>query len=204
MADDLDDLSGLTIIEPNVNWSDTPKTGFDVSFTVEGFDGTLEEVFEFTEDKPEKFQYKITFKDKAEEKAFLEEWLNYKGRKECFWFVDIIDQFTVSQPIGNTTFTVEVLDNFFVAEGHERIFVKLKNGDRLTRKINSSVASAGAITLTLNTAWDRDILIDDIEIFTLMYLCRYDTDDQTITQLNSYVSETNIAILQLVDEQKAL
>ena len=181
-----------------------PKTQFDYSIDVQGFRGTANEVFTYTEDKPEKFDFLFTGTSKAKTKQFVQDFIAKKGRFDCFWFVDIGRYLTVVANITSGALSIDIIDNFYNIQGFERLYIELNNGDKITKKITGFVQGNGTVALNLDTAIDRDILTTDICRITFLHLCRFDVDTITMSFISKDVMEVSLSIIQVIKEQKTI
>jgi len=202
MPDSLLDLDIYNILEPPINWRQSPKTGFETALQVQEFTGTSNEVIVYDNQLPEKFDFLVTLKTKAEKLAFVRDYISKKGRVECFWFVDLSSRFTLEINITAVDTNIVVKDNQFAAQGFERLYIEKKDGTKFTRKINSSVAASGQITLAVTSALGEQVNIEDVKIITLLHFSRFDNDELRLRNINQCHRETAATILALPKEQQ--
>lgn len=208
MADLLTGLGGLPALYDKHNFAVDAGGAHEMSRQIFSFPGTIEEIINYSDERPHKLDVSFLFENKAEEYAFLEFFFDKRGRWKKFWLPSPATAFSlaVSTVIGVPS--VIVKSNRFgqFYRGFERIFMELINGDNLTFQITSVQENQpimGQDTLNLGAALDRIILPADIVQFSLLLCGRFDKDVAEIEYKSNVVSSCKITFLELPKEYPA-
>lgn len=200
MADNLQGLNGIDLWDLPNNWKTNPKTGYNVSRILTAFLESKTDMTSLSDEKPEFWDINVSLLSKQEEFDFLTKFAEKKGRHKKFWFPSPQNRFTLKNTISSGTTAIVMEKNYFEYRGFERLFIRLTNGDRVSFDIASVVTNASDITINVATSADRTITKNDIDLLTLLHMCRLDTDEAELTQITSDHSELTLRVVELVKE----
>lgn len=201
MADDIQDLGTEERLTIRPNWASPNQIELITSRDIVSFPSTIVDIFLFSELHKNKIKFKYLCENKEVEYALIDFYNNRKGRLERFWIQGYKEEFILSQDISNTDTIVNVHDNGFdlIYKGHERLYIELKNGDLITRKITNATKVGTELQLTV-AAITQDIAISEIGVFGRIYLVRFDKDVLETTFSNSVVAEVEVEFVEVVRE----
>lgn len=203
MADSILDLSacGTTdIFGVLPDWSASPSLEMNYGREVIQFDEAVTAYRFLTNDlgwKTNAAYYNIT---REQEYAILSFFLAHKGRLNKFWLPVQSRYFQLGQDIANGAafFYMHSNESFqHVYRGYERLFIKLNNGDTITRKIT---ASQGNQKYSVQSVFDRAIAMSDVALFGKLILCRFDDDELAFEYITPELSTLSIGFQELAKE----
>lgn len=179
-----------------------------MSRSVHAYMGTVEELINYSDHRPTRLELEFLFQNKEEEYNFLTFWMDKRGQWKKFWLPSPDTGFILDTPTVIGVPSVIVKGNSFAEfyKGFERVFIQLKNGDRLTFQINSISKDQplpGQDTLNLGAALDRIFDQTAIELFSLLLLGRFEKDVAELSYITMAVSECKIAFWELPKEYPA-
>ena len=204
MADSLLDLGSTPVFPLEPNWATEPSTNLTMTRRLLGYRGTIQSLFSLTPDVPVVFQAKFTVYDKTDENTIMDFFHARKGRNQRFWIKHPRQHFTLKETAGNGTLSMvcNPNDSHNQWQGYERIYIRMTDGDLLTRKVTAANYNEAQdeVTLTLNSALDRDITTTNQNLIGRMLLCRFDSDDFRVTWLTTITMEFSLKFYELVGE----
>ena len=203
MADSLLDLGTLsTIFDIKPNWITAPQPSFSLSREALRFNLGVVSIRPLTTDNARSIEYLFTNLSKENEFDLLTFFCQRYGRLKRFWLPVYYQEFTLKEDIdeGDTIFTP--LDTGFnlIYKERERIYIELKDGSRITRKITGY----SEVSFTVLTAFDRDIKTTDIRLMGFLLLARFDQDEIDMKYISASISECSIRFLELPKEYLAI
>ena len=197
--DSWEDMGGSTdVFTIRNDWDAQPTQGLDPFRTVIQAPGTGINLRNITDDVQISFTMHFCQKDKNDENTLLNFFNSHRGRANAFWFPIPRNYWTLNTDTDPGTPNFLVLDNTDPQwlHGWERMFVLLKNGDYIGRQI-ASIATPGGSGLpnlmTVVTALDRVVKVQDVETFGRLLLCRFDQDELELKHVTTAQSEVDIA-----------
>ena len=205
MSDDLQDLGAITtLFRERPNWIEPVNTKLVFTKQLLNFPGASQTILGFTSDVPQRLSYNFLAPDKETEFNLITFWRARKARVEAFWAFGHRESFTLSQDALLNDASITVLNNGFLRayRGYERIYIELKSGDILTRKIVAVAETGGGaeLLLQLGTVLDRDIDIIDIRIIARLFFGRFDSDQLEMAGNTNTIDETTLEFFELVKE----
>lgn len=207
MADQLTGLGGKELLLIYPEWSNVPKADFQVSRRLFRFPGTVEEVINYSDERPAKFDLGFKFFTKAEEYQFLEFVTDRLGRWGGFWLPAPATFFTLADDFQATELQIKIVKQGIVErfQGFERVFFLTKDGDIKTYQINSveSGPSADQETLNVGAAASERIKPEDVVIFTLLLFGRFDKDRFQFIYETDIENQITTQFMELVKEYPA-
>jgi len=201
MADDIQDLGTEERLTIRPNWASPNQIELTTSRDIVSFPSTVVDIFLFSELYKNKIKFKYLCEDKEVEYALIDFYNSRKGRLERFWIQGYKEEFILSQAISNTDTIINIHDNGFdlIYKGHERLYIELKNGDLITRKI-TNVAKVGTELQLTVTAITQDIAMSEVGVFGRIYLVRLDKDVLETVFNNSTIAEVELDFVEVVRE----
>ncbi|RLC88917.1 MAG: hypothetical protein DRJ03_01360 [Chloroflexi bacterium] len=204
MTDSLEDLGTIDVMTWVWNWSPVPRVEFLFSRTLRDFGSTAQEVVSETDYNPFQGQYEFLISDKETEYDFLEFFLGKRGRTQKFWCKSPHQTFTLKSNVGAGSSLLYVEDNRadYIWQGHERIWIKLANGDEITRQVSNVVRDTDLdrIELHLETLITTGFDIEDVVFFGRIYLVRCDLDKYQVSYESDKVCTVTIKVYETVRE----
>jgi len=204
MADSLLDLGTTPVFPLEPNWVSNPTTNISVARRVIGYPGTIQALFQITDDVPVTFTEKFTIYNKTDENTILNFFHARKGRNQRFWVKHPRKHFTLKETAssGAVTMVCEPNNADKQWQGYERIYIVMGTGDILTRKVNSVTYDAvnEEINLTLNNSLDRDVTTSNQILIGRLLLCRFDSDEMNIRWHSTVTSDFSLKFYELVKE----
>jgi hypothetical protein len=194
---DLGNTSEIFTLRPN--WMDLPSAGVENGREVIQFNMGYGSIRSLTENDARCASYGYFLKSKAEEFYLLNFFNGQRGRLKRFWLPVYYQEFTIDAPITYGSFKFTIVDNGFttVAKFYERLYIELKNGNRISRKITSADS---ATVFNVLSQFDRDIAVSDIRMAGLLLLVRFDQDELSLAHVSDSLSESSINFLELPKE----
>ena len=201
MADDIQDLGTKERLTIRPNWASPNQVELVTSKDIVSFPSTIVDIFLFSELHKNKIKFKYLCEDKEVEYALIDFYNSKKGRLERFWIQGYKEEFVLSQSINNTDTIINVHDNGFdlVHKGHERLYIELKNGNLITRKIINVIKVGNELQLTVSSI-AQDIAIVDVGVVGRIYLVRFNKDVLEVVFNNSVVAEAEVDFVEVVRE----
>lgn len=203
MADDLQGL-GTTpefrdLLFSLQNWRERPKMNVKTNVRLFGFEGTVKQVINQSDDQPHDLDFLVTLENLEQIFQFLTFFHSRRARLERFWFPLPYGIFSLvgQQLSGNTVLKVNSPTFFY--RGFERIYILLSNGDLITREVTAVNEVAGELFFTV-AALDRTIEESDVELCSLLLLCRFDNNDVKLKYKPYTAADTNIKLKELITE----
>ena len=206
MADDIQDIGTNTLMwREQPNWVDDVENEMLFSRDIPEYPSSSMDLLVHTAKVPRKIKYSYDNLSKQKELELLNFFTARKGRHGGFWLVGYNKEMQVSQDIPSGTKDIVYENNSFLDGrlGHERIFILLKNGDLITRQIDSAVyfdPEETQIYSTVVTAWDRSIVVPDIFLVGRLWYVRFDTDELKTDYEKIDISSVTLNFYELVEE----
>lgn len=204
MTDSLENLGTAELMTWAFNWQTPPSIEFLQSRTIRDFNFTAQEMVTETSNSPFKGQYSFLIYDRQTEYEFLEFFMNKRGRLSRFWIKSPEQAFNLKADVGNGSSIIYTYDNRadYIWQGYERIWIKLVNGDEITRSVNDATRneSQERIELSLDTVIAAGFTTEDIVMFGRVYLVRCDIDKFSFSYQSNLVSKINIRVQEVVEE----
>lgn len=201
MADNLDDLGGFEVFDWTADYTVVPSETREIQVIANEYSGTITDTY-FPRDHVKKFKFKISDLETLLF-SFLVFFADRVARLQKFWLPDILNRFAPVELI-----TGEEIDYLRVTKlanlhthGEERVFIKLKNGDRYSRKIDTVTQETSYTKFTIDT-FGGGFTVADIALCGLLYLVRFDKDVQEITY-TGIVASTDAEFIELLHEYPA-
>jgi len=181
------------------NWINTLPLNFNLNREILQFSGTKSEIINVHNYTGYNITYCFTNLNKETEFDIVNFFCSRKGKLERFWIPLWKNIFTLYSDILINSNSINVYgSNFYLVDkGFERIFIHLKNGDYITRKIIASISHGIYETLFLASGIDRIITNDDINCFGRFLLVRFDQDDLNIEFVNNTCSTCELKFIEL-------
>lgn len=202
MSDSLLDLGTVGLWDAKIDWGSPPTSDFDSAFVAMGAIGTIYRISDITDELPELLEATVKNLNKAAEYALIEKFVALQGQYARFWLPAPISHFTLKTvaPSGAGSLTVYYCGYRYKAD--RRIFILLKDGSRLTRKITAVVddEEGDEQALSIDSALDRLIDPADVRRMSLLYLARLENDTLELQSHSIGVSEAKLKAIELVQE----
>jgi hypothetical protein len=187
---------GIEIWRPVVTWNTVPTTSFEFERQLLEFEGTSHELTPISTETPHKFSFRASNFSKSEEKELIDFFFSKKGSLRRFWFPLPMSLFsTIQDPPGTGQF--KLLNYNFL--GREHIWLERNNGDFFTTQAQHYQDEE-------EDYWFVNFGILDLQAraIGLLILARFENDSLEITHDSCDISETNIGIIELVNEYSEL
>ena len=206
MADSLLDIGGESIFPLSPNWATKPKQSLIINRFLKEYPGTATEMETLNEETPIKQEWSFSVYNKADELTLLEFIHDHKGRIIRFWVKYQSQSFILSQAVSVSSSIMYVEHNEFQlsAEGYERIFIEMNNGDIITRHVTAVTEVGDELLLDLTSIIDRDIGLDDYITISRLLLVRFDDDDFSFKIDTDKISDIDLRFYELVKEYSEL
>jgi hypothetical protein len=181
------------------NWISQPSAGFDTGREIIQYNHAYASIRSLTLNNFRKIQYTYFLKTKAEEYSLLNFFYTQRGRLKRFWLPVNYQEFLISSPITSGDNHFHIIDSgiSLILKGYERLYLVLKTGDQISRKI---VSATGTTQLNISGIFDRNISLSDIRTAGLILLVRFDQDEIELRHTTDNLSECQITFKELPDE----
>lgn len=198
MSDDLLDLNGLEVFNFDPDWIVEPSKQRIIQVSDNIYPGTIHSL-NFNRDPVKKLKFQITDTD-TKLYTFLLFFADMCGRYKSFWMPDLFQRFTVEEIIFTLDKKVRItkLSNLYL-HGHERLFILLRNGDRISRKIESMGQLENQTEIVVSTEIP-EFDIADIALCSLIYLGRLDQDAIEIKYDSDKAANCEVSFVELLEE----
>ena len=204
MTDSLENLGTAPLMTWAFNWKTPPPIEYLHSRTIRGFTFTAQEMDSDTDNTPFRGTYKFLIYDKQTEYAFLEFFLEKRGRLKRYWIKSPEQAFTLKADVSAGSSVIYVEDNRadYIWQGVERIWIKLADGSEITRSVNLAERDVGnnRINLYLDTLTSQAFTVADVVVFGRVYLVRSDLDKYSFKYHTDTVCEISIKVYEVVEE----
>lgn len=206
MSDSYEDLGTVTdkwMRRPD--WSSPVAQNFDTNLLETlSYTGTSIEVYnKASVFPPIVMKYKYVNNSKSDEYELINFITTVQGRLKKFWIPTWQSPFNLALDINLGDMSCRVSNNNYglvVTQEHRLLFV-LRNGDFISRKVTVSVElDDEEELLTVDTAFDRDIQIDDVELICYFLLVRFNSDTFQIRYITDIDSEITFDVYELIKE----
>lgn len=198
MADSLADLGpNTTLMDFDANWQTDPTEKREILINSNIYPGTIHSIDFYSEPRR-----KPTFQIQDLETklySFLVFFADRVARKKSFWLPDKFNRFTaVSIAVDLLSIEVEKLSDLHL-HGHERLFIRLINGDRISRKISSIQQLTSTTKINLASLLPS-FALTDIELISFLLYVRLDQDEIEITYHTDCAASVDLAFVELLEE----
>lgn len=203
MADDWQDfVITSTVLTRKPNWVEEPVSSFEDNRELISYPGTDMDIYNLNDLLSHTITYKYSNLTKDDEYYFVNFFLTQQGKLKRFWLPWWKNSFALAESIssGDTVITIEHCRYHTIDQGYERIFILLKSGYFISRKVLGVVQSGNNENILLQTEMDRNIEQNDIVFFGRLLLVRFDIDELEFDFLNNKVSELSIPFKELPHE----
>jgi hypothetical protein len=204
VADDLQEIGSFPVFPLYPNWATDPKTSLSFVRKIIEFRGTSSSLFSFLDDVPITFDAGFTMVNKEEEYNLLDFFNSRLGKNQRFWIQHPKAMFILKQSAGSGSTSLNCYWNAAESnyQGYERFYIMMKNGDIITRHIQSLTYNeiTDIMQLDFNVSLGRDVGLEDYWRIGRFILCRFDEDELSITHKTDLVSEANARFYELVKE----
>lgn len=200
MADDLKDLgSNTSLFEFEPNWISEIKSTFDIARFYLRFPGGVPYMTATTDFTPVTWAATYDFQSQEEQCDFLYYLGSRSGNAQRFWNIYPRSIFNLKLNWSSTEITCIPNDFQYLYQGHERIFVLLKGGDLLTRQVISAEYQeiGDNLVLTVNDTPPSEVEINDVAMFGMLYLVRFDQIRFKLNHHNDALSKVELSFLEL-------
>jgi len=189
------------------NWATPPKAGFGLARDYVSFPGTAQLLDSTTDLAPKEFTLRFLVDNKADEYELLDFLHQVKGKSYRFWIEHPDAAFILKETANNGATVLKCKKNSFekICQDNERIFVAMKTGDIIVRKITDATwnSTTEELSLTLDTSIDRDITVDNHWLIGRFLLCRLSDDNTEMEIVTSLVSRFSLKFTELPTEYDA-
>lgn len=203
MADSITGLgTGIPIFSAPLEWSKDVAYGLAPFRTIIQYPGTITSLYDNEEMKPESFSFTVTLMDESEIFAFLDFFKARMGRWQKFWYFIDRSDFLPQDDFDVGSSSIKVLNDGYAAFENHRLCIYLWNGDKIVREITNAVPALDGsyISLDLDLAMDRTVLMDDVMMIGRVVLCRFDVDSIQMEYLSVSKAIASIRFYELVKE----
>lgn len=206
MADNYLDIGGEDVFPLPVNWRNKPTNLFTITRNLQSFPGTSQAISELNPETPISFEALFSVFTKEEEYDILEFIHSRRGRVVRFWIPFQKQMFVLYESATTGASSLNCINNGSVLSyhGYERIYIKMNNGDIITRWVTNITDDGTKISLTLNTPIDRDIEIGNYIEIGRFLLVRFDSDSFQFKVETNTVFEFSQRFYELVKEYSEL
>lgn len=198
MSDSLLDLGTDPIFTAVPNWQSSPSAGLDTGREVIQYNQAYASIRSLTLNNFRTVQYSYFNRTKLEEYYLINFFYTQRGRLKRFWLPVNYQEFILTVNIISGETHCHYSPNGFetIAKLYERIYIVLKDGTQITRKIDS--ISSDRINFV--DAITQNIATTDVRQFGLILLARFDQDEIELQHTTDNLSECSIAFKELPDE----
>ena len=198
MADSLTDLGpNTTIFDFDANWTSEPTEKREVLVNANIYPGTIHAV-DFYEEPTRRLSIRITDLE-TKLYSFLVFFADRVARWKSFWLPDQFNRFTpVSIAVDLLSIEVTKLPELHL-HGHERLFLRMSNGDRISRRIDEINQLTSTTQIVLTSVLPA-IVVDDIDLASFLFYVRFDQDEIDIEYHNDVAASVDIGFVELLKE----
>lgn len=200
MADDLLELgTNDTVLDIQPNWATSPKLGKDILVVDNIYPGTIHDIG-FSREPVKKFSIQVS---DGENKLYsvLLLFVDRVARLKAFWFPDVTNLFIpLSISLDGLNLYVKKNTTLYL-HGYERIFFRMKNGNRISRRIIDSEQLEESTKLVFQIPI-VGMDITKVAICTFLYYGRFDQDSIEIEYLSPTIAQTTLTFIELFEEYK--
>jgi hypothetical protein len=159
-------------------------------------------------DKALRTRMDFTFYSKEELAGFLAFMDYHKGRLKKFWLYCNTNEFIVESDIPPNNFTIVCHNSNYplVFKDGDRVYLILKNGDTVVRKLASAETNQTGTLMTLactSNLPNYTITRSDIAEVGRVLCCRFDHGSFEVSYITSVVSQVSLRFFELVKEYPA-
>ena len=125
------------------------------------------------------------------------------GRLKRFWVPLWVNMFSLYEPITNGDSDIKINPSLFpltTIQTYQRVFIHTKSGDSISRRSDNVYDVTTHDSISLITPMDRDLTQDEIEVFSVLILCRFDHDVLEMAHASAGVSSATLRFAELLGE----
>jgi len=184
------------------NWLNAQANNFDFNREITEFVNTVSEIYRLGQDAAFNLTYRFTNLTRADEHYITSFFTNHRGKHKRFWIPLWKNMYTLSSSIstGDGIISIRNVGFHLVDRGYERIFIELKNGYQISRKVTAVLQNGLTEDLILDGTIDRDITQDDIKYFSRLLLVRFTDDSLELKYSTDSTSSIELSFLELTNE----
>jgi hypothetical protein len=199
----LGSTSDIFTLKPD--WSNLPGRTFLFGRDIIQRGNGLIAIRNLTSELPYIVEYRFFNIDKQTEFDLLDFFCSRYGRLEKFWLPIFYSDFKLYSNILNGSSEFHIYPNEFqnIQRGYERFFIRLNNGDLITRRIDHFETDHlvdGYLVMISTESIDRNIAVTDIDVFGKLILCRFNQDTVELNHISTALSELILTFKELPSE----
>lgn len=209
MADDIQTLSALQEFPFYLDYQ--RGVNFDL---IEGYSSVIFgpyaplQIVDDVIDKALRVRMDFTFYSRQELHGFLSFMDYHKGRLKKFWLYCNTNEFILQNDVPPNNFTLDCYNSAYplVFKDGDRIYLILKNGDTIVRKLASAATNELGTVMTLSCTTglpSSGVAMSDVLEFGRVLCCRFDHGSFEVTYKTSEVSQVSLRFFELVKEYPA-
>jgi hypothetical protein len=209
MADDIQTLSALQEFPFYLDYQ--RGVNFDL---IEGYSSVIFgpyaplQIVDDVVDKALRVRMDFTFYSRQELHGFLAFMDYHKGRLKKFWLYCNTNEFLLQNNVPPNNFTLDCYNSAYplVFKDGDRVYLILKNGDTIVRKLASAETNelGTVMTLACTTGLPASgILLSDVLEFGRVLCCRFDHGSFELNYKTAEVSQVSLRFFELVKEYPA-
>lgn len=200
------DIANEYIFPLSINWLRQPTNAFVITRYLQTFPGTSQQINTLNEQTPITFEGTFSIYNKSDEYdlvSFIHERIGRVGR---FWIPYPKQLFRLYEKasVGATSLSCVLNGADLSYQGYERVYILMKTGDIITRKVDSVTNDGIKISLNLHQPIDRDIELDNYIQIGRFLLARFDSDKFDLEIETNNVFEYASRFVELVKEYAEL
>ena len=169
-----------------------------------GFPGTVEESRRPVERTGMILEYTFQFNSPQELKEFISFFEDRKSSLQKFWLPVWMNSFELYEPVLENSDIIKIRPCSFSLTylGHERIWMLLKDGSRIVRRVTSASDEGSYEEIRIDTPMDRTVTPEDLRVFGKFILCRFASDELTVEYPlpNTSISVVKVRFVELLGE----
>jgi len=203
MANDWQDLTRTTtVFTRKPNWVENPISTFDTNSEFINYPGTQMDIYNLSNSIGYEITYRYSNLTKDDEYYIINFFINRQGMLKRFWLPWWKNSFRLAQnvSIDDSVITIQHCRYNKIDQGYERIFILLKTGDYISRKVVAVVENYNYESIILQTPMNKNINQDDILFFGRLLLVRFADDELNLDFSNNKISDLSIKYKELPNE----
>lgn len=204
MADNLVDTGSTPFFPFGPNFKSSVSVSIQPAASLIEFPGTIGEVESDSDKRGVTLRGKYLLQDISDIYQMIDFFTDKLGRRDRFWLYGPTDEFTIYANALQTLTQIEFYSNGYqdVYTTNDRFYIRMPDGDIITRKVNSVSYNdvSDTITVSFSTGLDRDVLLSNEVMFGRLYLVRHDVDTLSLRFHTNSVAELSLRFFELVRE----
>jgi len=186
------------------NWANPPGSNYGLARDYVSFPGTTQLIGSSTDLAPREFTLSFLVDNKQDEFDLLTFLHEVKGKSYRFWVEHPAIAFILKEDASSGSSSIKCYRNGFekISQGNERLFIAMKNGDLLVRKMDEANWNSATeeLTLVLDSTLDRDLTLTNHWLIGRYLLCRLGDDKFKMDHVTRDVSKFTFKFTELPDE----